>query len=133
VEFSDTAVKAPDFTGTWKGYVIEYRRHPTVEITEQNGNQVKGTYSGLLGKFPLSGVIDQASETVQLSVDFSRSRLARWRRRQVAVAVFTGTLKDEVISGTATIPEFGTKMVHFEATKLLKVGELKSTRDQNLQ
>jgi len=124
VEFSDTTPEAPDFTGTWKGHVIEYRRHPTVEITEQNGNQIKGTYSGLLGKFPLSGVFDKANESVQLSVDFSRSKLARWKRRQVAVAVFTGTLKDEVISGTATIPEFGDKMVHFEATKLLKRGSL---------
>ena len=120
VEFSDTALKAPDFTGTWKGHVIEYRRHPTVEITEQNGNQVKGTYSGILGKFPLTGVFDQTSDTVQLSVDFSNSRLARWKRRSVAIAMFTGSLKDQVISGTATIPEFGKKIVHFEATKLLK-------------
>ncbi|CAN5418048.1 hypothetical protein BH10CYA1_BH10CYA1_02240 [soil metagenome] len=117
VEFSDTAPKAPDFTGRWKGHVFEYHRHPTVEITAQNGNQVSGTYSGILGKFPLSGVIEETTGTVQLSVDFSRSRLARWKRRNSAVAIFTGQLKDEVISGTATIPEFGDKMVHFEAKR----------------
>lgn len=133
VEFSDIAPKPPDFTGSWKGHVLEYHRHPKVEITAQNGNDVSGTYSGILGKFPLTGVIEPSSGTVQLSVDFSKSRLARWKKRDTVLAIFTGQLKDDVIVGTATIPEFGSKMVHFEAKRSIKVEATASTRDQNLQ
>lgn len=115
IEISDE--KSPDLTGLWKGHVLEYHRHPKVEILEQNGSQVKGTYSGLLGKFPLTGSVDLVNQTVQLNVDFSRSRLARWKRRDTVIAVFNGTIKDEVISGIASIPEFGDKSVHFEAKK----------------
>lgn len=104
-----------------------------MEITAQNGNDVSGTYSGILGKFPLTGVIEPSSGTVQLSVDFSKSRLARWKKRDTVLAIFTGQLKDDVIVGTATIPEFGSKMVHFEAKRSIKVEATASTRDQNLQ
>jgi len=118
VEISDE--KAPDLTGTWKGHVLEYHRHPKMEIIEQNGSQIKGIYSGLLGKFPLTGSVDLVNQTVQLNVDFSRSRLAKWKRRDTVIAVFNGTIKDEVISGIASIPEFGDKSVHFEAKKRQK-------------
>ncbi len=135
VEFSDTSsTKAvTDVTGTWKGHVIEFRRHPTVLISEQNGNEIKGTYSGLLGKFPLNGVFDEAAGTIQLYVDFSKSRLTRWKKKKEAIAVFNGSFKDEIISGTASIPEFGERMVHFEARKLPKVGMSKSLPDESLQ
>lgn len=130
VQFLDTSIKEPDFTGSWKGHVLEYHRHPKVEITAQNGNEVSGTYKGILGTFPLAGVIEPTAGTVQLSVDFSKSRLARWKKRDSVVAIFNGQLKDDVISGTATIPEFGNKMVHFEAKKLIKVEEAASTTAQ---
>jgi hypothetical protein len=136
VEFSDTPAATKtvtDVAGTWKGHVIEFRRHPTVLISEQNGNEIKGTYSGLLGKFPLSGVLDETAGTIQLSIDFSKSSLARWKKRKHAIAVFNGFLKDEFISGTASFPEFGERMVHFEAHKQPKVGMSKSTTDQSLQ
>ncbi|MBS1953659.1 MAG: sterol desaturase family protein [Cyanobacteria bacterium SZAS-4] len=126
VQFSETPVVAPDFTGSWKGHVLEYHRHPKVEITAQNGNEVSGTYTGILGKFPLAGVIEPTAGTVQLSVDFSKSILARWKKRESVMAIFTGQLKDDVISGTATIPEFGSKMVHFQAKRLNKDGEMKT-------
>lgn len=131
VEFAQT--KAPDYTGLWKGHVIEFHRHPKVLITEQIGNQVNGTYSGLLGKFPLTGLVDQINETVRFTVDFSGSKLARWKKRDTVLAVFNGSIKNEVISGIASIPEFGDRSVHFEAKKLVKVQVSKSTTDQTLQ
>lgn len=131
IEFSDT--KLPDYTGTWKGHVLEYHRHPRVEITEQTGNQMRGTYSGLLGKFPLTGTLDQINQSVQFNVDFSKSKLARWKRRETVVAVFYGSITEGKISGTASIPEFGNRTVHFEANKVVKVGETKSTTNQSLQ
>ncbi|HEY9733760.1 MAG TPA: hypothetical protein V6C89_17725 [Drouetiella sp.] len=130
-EFADT--KAPDYTGTWKGHVIEFHRHPKIFISEQNGNQLNGTYSGLLGKFPLTGLVDQVNETVKFTVDFSHSKLARWKKRETVIALFDGSIKNQVITGLASIPEFGNKVVHFEAKKLIKAEATESTTDQNQQ
>lgn len=119
VEQTDNSTERFDAKGIWKGHIIELRRHPTIEIFEQNGTQVKGVYSGLLGKFPLTGEIDESSGMIQLLIDFSRSKLITRTIGKSAVAVFNGELKDGTINGTANFPEFREKRVHFEAHRIV--------------
>jgi sterol desaturase/sphingolipid hydroxylase (fatty acid hydroxylase superfamily) len=121
---STDSTEAPKITaqispaiGLWKGHVHEFHRHPTVRIESQEGTRVQGTYKGLLGKFPLTGDYNIADGTLKLYVDFSSCPLVRRKKKNKAIAVLDGSLKDNIITGVGSIPEFGDRTVHFDATK----------------
>jgi len=107
-----------DFTGLWKAHVIEFRRHPKLSIDTQVDGHVEGIYSGLLGKFPVSGDIDLKSGSFKLFIDFSKSRVMRTVTSSKApIAEVDGHINESTIAGIATLPEFGNRIVHIEAKR----------------
>jgi hypothetical protein len=106
-----------NLTGIWRAHVIEYQRHPTVTIESQHGSELQGTYKGLIGQFPLTGVYDQKTSSIRLFVDFSKWRMARLRGIKEGIAILEGKVNGNTITGTANIPDSGDRLVHFEATR----------------
>jgi hypothetical protein len=113
-------------TGVWHARIIEFRRHPTVSIENQQGTELQGTYKGLIGKFPLTGVYDQSTSSIRLFVDLSQSRMAKWRGLKEGIAVLKGTVKGDTMTGTANIPELSDRQVHFEAKRAIANQKIQS-------
>lgn len=116
----ENAVDLNDFIGVWKVEIPKIRRKPTVTITSVREQQVQGTYKGLLGTFPLWGNYQAETGEVILFVDFSRSKLARMTRRsEKAIAHMTGKVNtvDRTISGSASLPEFSSRVFAFNGKK----------------
>lgn len=108
------------FIGVWKVEIPKIRRKPTVTITSVSDKQVQGTYKGLLGTFPLWGDYKTETGDVRMFVDFSRSKLARMTRKsEKAIAHMTGkvNLADRTISGSASLPEFSSRVFAFNGKK----------------
>jgi hypothetical protein len=116
----DDAVDLNEFIGIWKVEIPKIRRKPTVTITSVSDKQVQGTYKGLLGTFPLWGNYQAETGEVRLFVDFSRSKLARMTRKsEKAIAHMTGKVNtvDRTISGSASLPEFSSRVFAFNGKK----------------
>jgi hypothetical protein len=116
----ENAVDLNDFIGVWKVEIPKIRRKPTVTITSVSEQQVQGTYKGLLGTFPLWGNYQAENGEVRLFVDFSRSKLARMTRKsEKAIAHMTGKVNtvDRTISGSASLPEFSSRVFAFNGKK----------------
>lgn len=116
----DDAVDLNEFIGIWKVEIPKIRRKPTVTITSVSDKQVQGTYKGLLGTFPLWGNYQAETGEVRLFVDFSRSKLARMTRKsEKAIAHMTGKVNavDRTIRGSASLPEFSSRVFAFNGKK----------------
>lgn len=94
-----------NLTGTWKMSIPELKRNPTVQLV-QEGTKLSGTYRGPMGNFPLTGAID-GENRVKFTVDFrsAASRLPRRIDPEQALAQFTGSVKGNVMQGTAQVPQ----------------------------
>ncbi|MBP9090173.1 hypothetical protein KBI23_04030 [bacterium] len=115
-----TEVDLNSFIGVWKVEIPKIRRKPTVTITSVSDKQVQGIYKGLLGTFPLWGDYQTETGEVRMFVDFSRSKLARMTRKsEKAIAHMTGkvNLADRTISGSASLPEFSSRVFAFNGKK----------------
>jgi hypothetical protein len=115
------AVDLNNFIGVWKVEIPKIRRKPTVTITSVSEQQVQGTYKGLLGTFPLWGNYQAETGEVRLFVDFSRSKLARMTRKsEKAIAHMSGkvNMADRTISGSASLPEFSSRVFAFNGKKI---------------
>lgn len=117
----DDAIDLNNFIGVWKVEIPKIRRKPTVTITSVSDQQVQGTYKGLLGTFPLWGNYQAETGEVRLFVDFSRSKLARMTRKsEKAIAHMSGkvNMADRTISGSASLPEFSSRVFAFNGKKI---------------
>ena len=120
-----TVVDLNNFIGVWKVEIPKIRRKPTVTITSISDKQVQGTYKGLLGTFPLWGDYQAETGEVRMFVDFSRSKLARLTRKsEKAIAHMTGkvNLVERTISGSASLPEFSSRVFAFNGKKASSEG-----------
>lgn len=109
-------VEETDFTGLWKAKIIELGRKPKVLIESQQGGRVEGTYMGLLGKFPLTGEIDPSGR-FRLAIDFSSMKLLKMFSKSSGLGIVEGSLEGGSISGTASLPDLSSRVVHFQARR----------------
>lgn len=116
VEVQAPASNEMELTGLWKARIIEFRRNPRVMIESQRDGHVEGTYMGLLGKFPLAGDIDPSGR-FRLAIDFSRLKLLRVFTKSSGLGVVEGCLADGSISGTASLPDLSSRVVHFQGSR----------------
>jgi sterol desaturase/sphingolipid hydroxylase (fatty acid hydroxylase superfamily) len=113
-------ISGPSLLGKWKGHIFEFRRHPAVSIESQEGSKLNGTYQGVLGKFPLTGLLHEDNSRVTFYVDFTSAKFLRLLFRKHSgslVAILDGKLVGNTISGTACLPDISDKEVRFSASK----------------
>ncbi len=97
-----------NLNGKWQLAVPEFRRTPTLEIT-QTGNTFTGTWRGPLGSFPVIGSVDGKNQ-VKFTVDFRTGvskipQMAKKIDANKAIGQFTGTVNGTKMEGTAAVPE----------------------------
>ncbi|MBS1989090.1 MAG: sterol desaturase family protein [Cyanobacteria bacterium SZAS LIN-3] len=116
----EVSVSPSPILGLWKAHIKRFGRHPQINIERVDGEFFVGTYTGLLGKFPLRGRYLEDLGMIQASVDFSSAKLLRWRRRpaQSLIAQMQGVLKDGQLTGTAVMPDLSTAVVQWDARKV---------------
>lgn len=119
VEMREVHALSP-LIGVWKVKVKRFPFRRKLDIQRVEDDSISGTYTGLLGTFPMTGRFDEQSGSLQLFVDFSRSRLTRLPRlsHKNLVAEIHAQLINDEIRGTGSLPDVSRRMVHWQARKV---------------
>lgn len=103
--------------GRWNGHVKRFGRHPKLDITHCQDGQIAGTYKGIFGTFPLTGQYDGVTGDITIHVDFSSSRMAKFKRLRSGHGIIEANIQNGVLIGKASISDLGDRSVRWEAVK----------------
>ncbi len=112
-----TAFEPHCLLGKWNGHVSRFGRHPKLYIDYCQDGRIAGIYKGIFGKFPVSGYYNDQSGDITINVDFSSSALTKFRKLKSGHGVIQANIKDGILVGSASIPDFGPRTVRWEAVK----------------
>ena len=100
---------AATVAGKWNGSVDAGQGPMDLQIElKLDGKKVTGTLTGQQGSSPVSGEFADSKLTFSISIDTSQGPLT---------VVFTATLKDNVLTGTADAGQMGSFPFHAERPK----------------
>ncbi|MBC8000560.1 MAG: hypothetical protein IAF58_21605 [Leptolyngbya sp.] len=103
--------------GKWNGHIKKFGRHPKLYIDTCADGQISGTYKGIFGQFPVSGQYNDETGAITMYVDFSKSKLARFKRFRSGRGIIEAKVSGTSLIGYATVQDLAAHQVKWEATK----------------
>ncbi len=112
-----TTFQPHSLLGQWNGHIKRFGRHPKLYIDYCQDGKITGSYKGIFGRFPVSGFYSDQTGDITIHVDFSSSILTKFKKLKSGHGVIQANIKDDVLVGSASIPDLGSKSVRWEAVK----------------
>lgn len=112
-----TAFEPHSLLGKWNGHIKKFGRHPKLFIDTCADGQISGTYKGIIGQFPVSGQYNDETGAITMYIDFSNSKLARFKRFRSGRGIIEAKVTGSSLIGFATVQDLGPHQVRWEATK----------------